>query len=82
MHAERNSHSPALGSTNLPGQWFQCQANGSNVCRVLRFARGCVVRRGDVSFDTPGASSEQDCLERAALDTTLWKCRVNTPALY
>ena len=22
--------------TNLPGQWHQCQANGSNVCRVLR----------------------------------------------
>ena len=22
--------------TNLPGQWLQCQANGSNVCRVLR----------------------------------------------
>ena len=21
--------------TNLPGQWLQCQANGSNVCRVL-----------------------------------------------
>ena len=21
---------------NLPGQWLQCQANGSNVCRVLR----------------------------------------------
>ena len=23
-------------STHLPGQWLQCQANGSNVCRVLR----------------------------------------------
>jgi len=22
--------------TNLPGQWLQCHANGSNVCRVLR----------------------------------------------
>jgi len=22
--------------TNLPGQWLQCRANGSNVCRVLR----------------------------------------------
>jgi len=21
--------------TNLPGQWLQCRANGSNVCRVL-----------------------------------------------
>ena len=24
--------------TYLPGQWLQCQANGSNVCRVLRSA--------------------------------------------
>ena len=28
------SHSPPR-LTNLPGQWLQCQANGSNVCRVL-----------------------------------------------
>ena len=30
---------PALGRflyTNLPGQWLQCQAKDSNVCRVLR----------------------------------------------
>ena len=24
--------------TNLTGEWLQCQANGSNVCRVLRHA--------------------------------------------
>jgi hypothetical protein len=24
--------------TYQPGQWLQCQANGSNVCRVLRGA--------------------------------------------
>jgi len=29
------SHLPPRLS-NLPGQWLQCQANGSNVCRVLR----------------------------------------------
>jgi len=27
---------PPLRLTNLPGQWLQCEANGSNVCRVLR----------------------------------------------
>ena len=29
--------------TNLPGQWLQSQANGSNVNRVLRGARSCLV---------------------------------------
>jgi hypothetical protein len=27
---------PVDSSTNLPGQWLQCQANGSNVGRVLK----------------------------------------------
>ena len=27
---------PLTRLTNLPGQWLQCQTNGSNVCRVLR----------------------------------------------
>ena len=30
---QRGCHPPYL-----PGQWLQCQANGSNVCRVLRRA--------------------------------------------
>ena len=29
------SHPPP-GLTDLPGQWLQCQANDSKVCRVLR----------------------------------------------
>jgi len=44
----REGHSLA---TNLPGQWLQCQANGSNVCRVRRhsapevdLARGVAAR--------------------------------------
>ena len=29
-------YSPQTRLTNPPGQWLQCQANGSNVYRVLR----------------------------------------------
>jgi len=31
--------------THLPGQWLQCQADGYNVCRVLR-PLGAAGRRG------------------------------------
>ena len=32
-------HFPRTLLTNLPGQWLQCQANGSNLYRVLRRVR-------------------------------------------
>ena len=35
--AMKSPHPPPR-LTNLPDQWLQCQTNGSNVCRVLRFA--------------------------------------------
>jgi len=34
----RPSWDDATVRPNLPGQWLQCQANGSNVCRALRLA--------------------------------------------
>ena len=35
-HALKRLCSPRLA--NLPGQWLQCQANGSNVCRECHFS--------------------------------------------
>jgi len=37
--------------TNLPGQWLQCQANDSNVCRVHREGR---YQRGGGADDDAG----------------------------
>ena len=43
-------HFPRTRLTNLPGQWLQCRANGSNVCRVLR-------RVLSLSWRAPGCSA-------------------------
>jgi len=41
--------------TKLSGQWLQCQANGSNVCRVLRLDPfGVGPRRRPRATDVPG----------------------------
>ena len=37
--ASFTEETPPPRLNNLPGQWLQCQANGSNVCRVLRKER-------------------------------------------
>jgi hypothetical protein len=42
--------------TNLPGQWLQFQANGSNVCQVLRGLRvGVYGDEPNSSFPIPQA---------------------------
>jgi len=43
-------HFPRTRFTNLPDQWLQCQANGSNVCRVLR---GRHTRPTDAAYPLP-----------------------------